>query len=62
MRRRMRVEGEKYRDVIEPFWNLGEVPEELVGLDPSEARLVHHLRVVQALHLQEREMGQDIMP
>ena len=39
------------------FLNLGEVPEELVGLDPGEAGLVHHLRVVQAFHLQEREMG-----
>merc|ERR1719237_1232667 len=31
--------------------HLGEVPEELVGLDPSEPGLVHHLCVVQALHL-----------
>ena len=46
----------------EPFSNLGEVPEELVGLDPGEARLVYHLCVVQALHLQDREMGQDMMP
>merc|ERR1719237_277008 len=30
--------------------HLGEVPEELVGLDPGEPGLVHHLRVVQALH------------
>ena len=31
------------------------MPEELVGLDPSEAGLVHHLRVVQAFHLQEKD-------
>ena len=32
------------------------MPEELIGLDPGEPGLVHHLGVVQALHLRVEEV------